>query len=231
MALIKVDQIVRELCRITGEPDFRNYDTILSHVVNAVRELQIYAIPSVKTVTLKATSLKSLKWPSDCVKPLIVGVKRNGRTCNLSFDNSVHTGGCTPCSVSEAELEVNYILDGYNGLILKLGEYEGFGSGYDSIGLVKHNKDKRESYIICRTRKDDTFPFSYISDGVEDGIEEVPGECVITIQQFVLWMYYLIAKPTISDRARIMYEREFIKLRKLYQDNGIEEWIKAVKRN
>lgn len=227
MALTKVDQVVREICREVGDFDYRHYDIILGHAIRGFSELQLYAIPSVRIKYYKCNDLKVIKWPNDCIKPLVVGLQRDGKVCNLSIDRSLQPEVSECCSISEAEADItNELAHGTN--ILGFGEYSAVGKGYDKIGLVQHDKDRRQSVIVCRVKKKDKFVFVYISDGISDGLDEVPNECIPTIREYIYYEYYRIKAPTISDRARLTYEKEFTKLRRFYKDNTIEEWIEAI---
>lgn len=232
MALIDFDQAVRQLCIETGNPDFRNYDTILSYAVLAVQELHLHAgMPALKTKEITPNGIKAIGWPADCIKPLAVGLHRNGKTCNLSMDRSLHDGDCGCSSVSEAEADIEAVLNSPDTSFLGLGDYRGYGKGYDKLGLVKHDKVKRVSYITSRLQKKDVIKFSYMSSGIDEGVESVPSEAMIAIREFVFWNFYRVKSPTISDRARNMYEREFIKLSRFNNDtDSIEDWIDAIRR-
>lgn len=97
MALTAIDQIIRELCIETGEPDFKNYDKILSHVRRAMAELAIYVFPQSKTVKVSINNKNAIQWELDCIKPIRVLIKRKDSICTLSNDD----GDYCSCSGSD----------------------------------------------------------------------------------------------------------------------------------
>lgn len=233
-ALTPIDQVIRQLCRETGEPDFKNYDTILSHVRGALVDLQLYVLPSVKTVEMKANQLRNIAWPCDCVKPLLIGIKRNNSICNISVDSgisSVQDCGCS--SMQDVEADINAVSSGpdygqpysYDGAKL-----EGYGTGYDSIKACTHDKELRITNIKFQIQKNDSFQFTYISDGISGGVTHVPVEAETPIGEWVFWKYYRRTNPGLSDRGRINYKEESTRLRKLYNDQTLDDWIKAIVR-
>jgi hypothetical protein len=124
MALTPVDLIIKELCRETGEPEYRNYDSFVGHVIRCFSQLNIAAIQIVKTVYLKPNSYNALSWPEDCAKPLLVGLCRNGKVINIDVDESIlpqRTAGESCNTVAEADAYIDSLLGGYDTV--------GFGIG------------------------------------------------------------------------------------------------------
>lgn len=224
MSLVKIDQIVRELCYLAEDPQFLYYDRFLSAAIDAVRELNMYAVPVLSVQEMDLSPTKTFKWPKDCIKPAVVGLTRKDKTCNLWVDRSPAFED-KKCSVTEAEEDMDQCFSGC-GDEYKVGGYRGIGKGY--IGIVKHDEIKRESHVICKLEKNDKIKLAYYADGVSSGVEEVPGEYKVVIEQFCIWKFWMISKPTISDRARAMYESEFRRARKFKNNTTIEEWIEAI---
>lgn len=233
MATTTIDQKIRQLCRETGEPDFKNYDTILSHVRGALIDLQLYVMPCVTTEELKADHLKNLHWPCDCVKPLLVGLKRKGRICNVSVDSGISSasdGGCSSMGDVEADIQ-NTVSGGntsmigfyYDGVTLS-----GYGNGYDKVNAVTHDKERRITNIKFKTLPGDTFQFTFIDGGISKGVSHIPIEAESCIDEYVFWKYYRRTDRGLSDRSRENYKQEYYRLRKFYQDTTIEDWIRAV---
>lgn len=234
-ALTPIDQVIRQLCRDTGEPDYKNYDTILSHVRGAIVDLNLYVIPSVKTATLKADHLGNLEWPCDCVKPILVGIIRNNKVCTLSVDSGIaKQGDCGCANISEVESHINNITAGKeNGTDVYFydgHEVKGYGSGYDKLDVCVHDKDRRLTHVKTRILKSDKFQLTYVSDGISDGVTHVPVETETAIGEWVFWKYYRRSSVGLSDRGRERYKEEFTRLRKFYNDETLDDWIRAIVR-
>jgi len=233
MAVVPIDQKVRQLCRETGEPDYKNYDTILSHIRGALIDLNLYVIPSVKTFTMEADHLGNLKWPCSCVRPLIISLIRNGKSCNLHVDSGVaSSNGCGCRNISDAEnLIDSYVLGNEFGTdIFYLNEFgvKRYGMGFNDLNVVNHDQENRLSHLRCKVMKGDKFEFTCITDGVSDGVTHIPVEAEVAIDEWVFWKYYRRSNLGISDRGRERYQQEFMRLRKFYNDTTIEDWIRAV---
>lgn len=230
-ALTPIDQVIRQLCRETGEPDFKNYDTVLSHVRGAIIDLNLYVIPSVKTKEVCVNKLSNIDWPKDCIKPVMIGLTRNGRTCNVSIDSGISSTvdcGCT--SMTEVEENIERTIAGYDGDPYMYNGIEGYGQGYDSIKACTHDKENRITNLKFKLRGGDKIQFTYISDGIGEGVTHVPAEAETAIGEWVFWKYYRRTDKGASDRGRAQYKEEFTRLRKFYNDVTIEDWIRAIVR-
>lgn len=233
MATTPIDQKIRQLCRETGEPDFKNYDTILGHVRGALIELQLYVMPCVTTVEIKANHLKNLPWPCDCVKPLLIGLKRGGKICNVSVDSGISSADDCGCgNISDVESDIQNTISGsstsipqfsYDGLSLS-----GYGRGYDKVNAVTHDKERRITNVKFKTLPGDTFQFTFIDGGISKGVSHIPIEAESCIDEYVFWKYFRRTDKGLSDRSRENYKQEYYRLRKFYQDATIEDWIRAV---
>ena len=232
MAFIKLDTIIKQLCRRTGEPEYRNYDDILEHVVACCRQLNLFAIPFITTVELKSNHYNAVDWPLDCVKPLMLGQMRGDRLVTLTLDESMVSGKLQKdfTTISEAEQNINQILNGQitpqTGLAFTAnGEMYGYGNGFNYLGYVSHDKKARQSYIKATTiKKGDTFIMLYKSDGVSSGLDCVPSESENCIKAFVLQEYYAVKSPGISSQQRQRYKEEFSALTKLNMAYTADDW-------
>jgi len=231
-ALTPIDQVIRQLCRETGEPDYKNYDTILSHVRGALVDLQLYVLPSVKTTMVKLNRLNNIEWPADCVKPVLIGLVRNGRTCNISVDSGVSPAlDCGCGSMTEVEKNIQETVQNTDVDPYLYYGIEVYGQGYDSIRACTHDKENRITNLKFKLLASDQVQFTYISDGISGGVSHVPVEAETAISEWVFWKYYRVSKPSLSDRGRINYKEEFTRLRKFFNDETLEDWIKAIRRN
>lgn len=230
MAYIKLDTIVKQLCRRTGEPEYRNYDDILEHVVSGFRQLNLLSLPVVSKKALSINNYNALDWPTDCVSPIAVGQARNGRTVFLSIDDSICQKNMECESITEAEKQIEAMFYGpvasyeaYN--FGEVGEMYGYGCGYNHLGYVTHDKQKRQSYIKGRYEDGDEFVFIYKSDGVSCGFDMIPSEAEMCIKSFALREYYLIKNPGLSAGQHLRYKEEFTALKKFNTAMSKDEWL------
>lgn len=232
-ALTPIDQVIRTLCRATGEPDFKNYDTIGTHVRGAMVDLNIYVLPSVKSVEMCADQLGNLKWPKDCVKPLMVGVRYKGRDIrNVSIDSIISPasdGGFG--SISEVEEDIyNAPGNGEACFSHDGASLQGYGCGYDRLKIATHSKDDRSTNLKFKIRQGTTFLFTYIADGISCGITHIPVEAEVAVEEWVFWKYYKRTDKGLSRESKQNYRDEHVRLRKFYQDQSLEDWIIAIVR-
>lgn len=238
MALTPVDLIIKELCRKTGEPEFRNYDDFIGPVRRGFGQINIAAVQVVKHVYIPVNAYNALNWPCDCLKPIMVGLRRNKVIVSLSVDDALLPSGTfsTISNVSEAEAEINRIISGqyvpeYSFDIGGNGELYGLGPGFNRAGYVNHVKHERQSHIKGSYLDTDNFLFVYLSDGISDGLDFVPSETEPCIIQYGLMEYYEITKPAISDRARNKFKEEIIFLRNFYTAYTADDWAEAFNQN
>jgi len=235
MALTPVDMIIKELCRETGEPEYRNYDAFVGHIRRGFSQIQIAAVQVVKYSYIPLNAYNAINWPCDCLKPIAVGLKRNGILVMLSIDDEIISNRSFS-SVSEAEADINsicsgeYVPDytfGYSGN----GELYGLGSGYNYAGYVTHDKAGRQSHVKGSYLEDDEFLFVFLSDGISEGIDSVPVETENALRAFALSEYYRIKNPGISQIEVQRYREEVTFLRKFYQAITADDWAEAFRHN
>lgn len=231
MAFIKLDTIIKQLCRRTGEPEYRNYDDILEHVVSCCRQLNLLAIPTVTYKKVELNAYNAINWPLDCVKPIMIGLIRCGKLVTLSLDESISPGNLnTNCSnLNDAECEIDQITsNGYDSeYSLALGdglEFRSIGKGYNHVGYISHDKQNRQSHVRGRYKEGDEFIMVFKSDGVSCGMEMVPSETEMCIKSFALREYYTVKSPGVSRSQDYRYKEEFTALKKLYSAITADDW-------
>lgn len=235
MAFIKLDTIVKQLCRRTGEPEYRNYDDILEHVVSACRQLNLLNMTTISYEVVTLNNCNAIDWPLDCVKPLIIGQVRNNRMAILSVDEGIMPGHLNQCNtISEAENHINEIFSGnceqYQEF--SIGDnwgIRGYGCGFNNVGYVNHDKKARQSYIKGRYESGDEFVMVFKSDGVSNGMSMIPSETEMCVKSFALREYYSITNPSISALQDRRYKEEFNALTKFNSAINADEWRDLIK--
>lgn len=242
MSLVAVEQIVIELCKETGEPGLHNSQTLYGCVFDAIRDLSLHNMPTWETVKkLSLNSYNAIDWPCSCVKPLIVFIERDGRAFALDVDESIMgtvDNKIGTFDAADREIQDFFRIDGFGYLNSYwqtwnwgLGEVYGYGSGYRSIGMVTHDKNRRQSFIKgCTLKSTDTFGMMMKTDGLSQAAY-VPAEAKEAIEFFALAKYYRTRNPNLGELNRKNYKEEFRRLACFNNDDGENTWINAVRSN
>jgi hypothetical protein len=202
-ALTPIDFVIRQACIEAGDKQFKNYDDTLMYARNAINDLCIYVFPSVVAEFVPVNTLGNINWPNDCILPIQVKLTREGK--QYKFNHEVAFDFQQNC--------------GCDGVTKEIPICDGF---------VTHNYDNRTTHINFKPKKGDKFLLVYNSSKSSEGVEFVPVEAEMAIIEFCLWKLLRRKDKGTSRDARIQYEREAYRLRALYQDRTLEEWIDAV---
>lgn len=231
MALTPVDLLIKELCRETGEPEFRNYDSFIGPLRRGFVQLNIAAVQVVKTAYLCLNNYNAINWPADCIKPLIVSIERCGRPITLSIDESLirqetATVNCKTVAEVDAEIErLANIEDPEPYWNFGNGELYGLGNGFNAVGYCNHDKSSRQTIIKSTAiKQDEVFPFTYLSDGISDGLEFVPVETEPALRHYALFEYYQSRNQGMSYSNWEFFTKQVNFLRRTYQAMTAEEW-------
>jgi hypothetical protein len=210
-------------------------------MLDAIRDLNIFNMPVWSVKTLSISMFNTVDWPCDCIKPLIVALKRNGNVYALDVsDDILSTQQSASTTPSTTLLSVNdlFRIDGFIESFgwavsnWNLGELYGAETMINSIGTVIHDKSNRQSFIQrCRIMTGDSIVFFYKSDGLSDTPECIPSECKECTEYFVLQKYYRVRNANLAENMRDKYKQEFYRLQRLYNDDGEMSWISAMNSN
>jgi len=242
MSVVAVEQIVIELCKETGEPGLHNGQVFYGAIFDAIRDLSLHNMPTWETVkNLPLNSYNAIDWPCSCVKPLITFIERDGRAFALDVDDNIlGTINNKIQTFEEADCEIQdfFRIDGFDHLHdyfqtwnWGLGEVYGYGSGYRSIGMVTHDKNRRQSFVKgCTVKSTDTFGMMMKSDGLSNA-QYVPSEAKEAIEYFALAKYFRTRNPDLGELNRKNYKEEFRRLQIFSSDEGESSWIDAIRSN
>lgn len=236
MGHTKIDMLIRELCRETGEPDYRNYDAFVGHIRRGYAQLNIAAVQIVKYAYLDLNSYNAIDWPCSCLRMLMVALNRNDCLVTLSLDEALLPRGqySQVGNVSQAEAEIAQIVAGTFVPDFSFnvdGELYGLGPGYNGAGYVTHDPHTRQSYIKGNYLEGDTFLCGFLADGISDGLECVPVETENALRAFALSEYYRIKNPSLSQVETRRYREEVTFLKKFYQSKTAEDWAEVFRHN
>lgn len=237
MSLLATDQIIKELCIETGEPGFINYNRVMGCVLDGIRDLNIYSIPSYGIATLEISMMNSVDWPTDCIKPLCVFIVRNNRMVILDIDDNLAPEETVreAQSIPEADCQINDYLEGrvseFDAWNLGIGELYGIGHGFNHLGYIKHNKDARMTHIVGSIKTGDQVKMLYKSDGLSKCPDFVPAEIKEALEYFALHKYFRTRNPNLSEVNLKNYKERITRLNKFYGDEGIGAWVSAMNSN
>lgn len=245
MALVAFEQIVIELCKETGEPGFLNSQTVTGCLLDGIRDLSLHAMPSYNIIEgLTVNDYNAICWPTECVKPLITFVTRDGKSLALDVNDDLlggivnSTTNCTCFQDAEREINDFFRIDGigyggyYNAWNWGLGEVYGYGTGYRSLGIVTHDPTRRQSFVKGITLlSTDTYGFFAKTDGLSQAPMFVPAEAKEALEYFALAKYYRTRNPNLGELNKKNYKEEFRRLQCWLNDDGEAAWSIAVNSN
>jgi hypothetical protein len=237
MSVISLEQVVVELCKETREPGMLNSQTIYGCLLDGIRDLSLHAMPSWSIVEdLSLNDYNAICWPSECVKPLITFLVRDGKSFALDVGDDLISGiqnATNASTFEEADNQINdfFRIDGigyngyYNAWNWGLGEVYGYGTGYRSLGVVTHDQSRRQSYVKGVTLKStDRFGFFCKTDGLSAAPMFVPAEAKEALEYFALAKYYRTRNPNLGELNKKNYKEEFRRLQTFLMDDGLESW-------
>jgi len=244
MAAIPFEQIVIELCKETGEPGMLNNQTVVGCLLDGIRDLSLHAMPSWKLVTdLSLNDYNAICWPRSCVKPLITFITRDGRSFALDVNDDLLGGiqnvdvKCGSFIEADNQIQDFFRIDAYEGYRNMwnwgFGEVYGYGGGYNYLGMVTHDYNRRQSFVKgCTIKSTDTFGFFCKTDGLDgEAPMFVPAECKEALEYFALAKYYRTRNPNLGELNKKNYKEEFRRLQTWLMDEGSQAWSDSVGSN
>lgn len=223
-ALIPLDVIASTLSADVGDSTLKHKFTFTRHLLDCYRDANIFMDneKSIKTSVLDFDN--AVNCPCDFIYETKVGVLYKGRLAVLTLDKDVKYG---KANHTEAENYLNGIWDGsytgggyyfynaYRGGDY-LGEMYGLGRGVSNDGLYSIDRKQGVIYIGSIIPKDAEIVVEYVSDGVADGLKLVPVEMKKMMEYYALSEWYAPRNITQSQINRNNYEREYMRVKRLY---------------
>lgn len=202
-ALTALDFVIRQACIEAGDKQFKNYDDSVMYARNAIIDLGIYVFPSVAKEQVGINTLGNINWPDDCIIPIDLKLIRDGKHYRFNQGQAFDTSETCGCDGLSKEIPI-------------------------CDGFITHNKDNRTTHISFTPKKGDKYFLVYNSSKSSEGVDFVPVEAEMAIIEFCLWKLLRRKEKGTSRDSRIQYEREAYRLRALYQERTLEDWIDAV---
>src|ERR1700761_3191863 len=203
MSGIATDQVIKELVREAGEPGLHGYTTMQGYMLDAIRTLNIFSMPTWSNVLLPITSFNTINWPKSCVKPILTILKRGNKKYLLSVstslldalpDDYVPTETDETCDAEDL-LRVDGLIDifGWSVWNWGLGELYGSQTLAPPYGLVIHDKKNRQSYIKgVKLQTGDQIYFFFKDDGLHNCPKFIPAEAKDTCEFYMLMKWFRV---------------------------------------
>lgn len=239
--MVSTDQIIKELCLEVGDPDFVYYNRFVGGVIDGIRDLSIYNMPSYSHEELEISSFNSVEWPCWMVKPLVTCLLRDGKCVILDVDDDIVKtfpvrAEDTSEITSDRQIHDAFNIDGfyfgwYANFNWGLGEVYGLTS-YRAFGYVTHDRNTRSSSVTGNClRSTDSIVMFGVSNGLKDCPKFVPDECKTAIEHYALYKYYRSKNPSISELNLKNYKENFTRINKFYTGDDIHTWVAAMNSN
>jgi hypothetical protein len=241
MSAVAIDQIVKELCVETGEPGLQNYDTLLGKVLDGVRDLNIFNLPTWTATTVTLNNYNAICWPKGTIKPLMVVMERNGHKVALAVTSDIidtigDTSTDAQMMAASDEIDSFFLTNGSRDIAgwfpifnWGLGEVYGLNTGYTVGGIVTHDKSRRQSFVRnIRVQDGDKFYFLAKADGLDALVQQdlcVPGECKEAIEYFALSKYFRTRNPNLASVNQENYRQQFYRLQRYNDTDDENAWV------
>lgn len=234
---VTLDKISNDVCIALGDTNFNHKLTVVNHLIDCYRDFSLYIGEefSIKTECLKYG--RSIVLPEDFVYETKVGVENNGRVAILTLDKSQR-----PESLNDTECRqyLEHIWNGdYRGegfyfynAPQRYGELYGYGRGV--VNSATYNINRRDGVIELGSNVpvgSNVF-IEYMSDKVStNGLSIIPVEAKKMHEYYALSEMYMNFKWrnfTAHQINRNSYEREFTRVKRLYNQRDPQQVIDAI---
>lgn len=207
---ITLKQMVREIQLETGK-DMGEYKKLMHHVINGVRDLNMFHFNNVKTVKVTCNDIGVINMPSDYVKYVALSINDGGTMWTLTRrDDLVRT----TTEVEGAETLDNDIGE---GVAIDTGN----DLGYRTVGGKNDyyfTVDERNNRFIVRGVPTRTLFLQYISSGVDldDGnATQIPVKIKQSLKLWVMYQDIMMSGKSNKNLLGMyydMYKQEISKL-------------------
>ena len=223
--MIALDSLVRDVCVKLGDREAKRYFDVLREAVNAYRDLELYTIPTLKTVKLKPYQGK-ISLPNDFSYLNKVGVEVGGRIVVIHADDNIVEPDCKDykeCleTIKGKEFGQPVTFYGY-ARGANVGELFGYGGRLTKWGLYRFDK-KSNALFFSSGYEPEEVVIEYKADSTINGLSYVPVEAVLAIENYILAELHTDGRERQIRRDR--YEIEFQKVKSVYSTMTVDDWI------
>lgn len=222
-ALVPLDVIANDVCHSLGDTNFKHKFAIVRHLLDCYRDFSIYQDSglSIRTEVLLYQNVINL--PKDFIYETKVGVMCHGNIAVLTLDKnmrheSMNDTGCREYIEKCTTSDYGPLYTFYNAYRAGgyLGELYGRGRGIANRGT--YNIDRKNGVLTVGSNipRDSQIVIEYQSDGIADGLKLVPVEIKKMMEYYAKSEHYADKNITQSQVNRNYYEREYNRVKRLY---------------
>lgn len=190
--------IVHSVATDLRETNTNNYPYYLKFALDCYRELNLFTLPSIKTVNLTFSDAFTVDLPDDYVNYTAIGVRIGRHIYLLGRDDKLVLNRSDECPTPIEEVlqapdrfaqlfPYGYFFSGAFRNGQYVGEQYAYGGGWNSKGYYRVDLEKHQiqfSNIIPKTE----IILEYKSTGMDcDGSVEIPYEAISAMTAFVHW--------------------------------------------
>lgn len=202
---LTIKKMVKEILLETGRDE--GYEKLcMHHVINGVRELNIFHYDNVKTSKVTANSLGMIDLPSDFIKEVRLSMNHGGLMFPLTRQDDIIRTTTLESGAYTVDSDIG------EGVALDDGgdyRYATMGAKNDYYYTIDH----RNSVIIIRSIPESTRTFflQYISDGIDtsDGNSTLIPVKIKKALKYYVMLQDAIMNDTIDKRLVSLYERNY----------------------
>lgn len=202
---ITLKKMVQEILFET-DADQGNYKKYMHHVINGVRDLNMYHFDNVKTAKLIANDIGAVDMPSDYVEFRALAIQDGGKMWTLTREDNL--------------IRTTTLDGGDETLDNDIGEGVSIDTGRNYTYRTKGGKN--DFYFTVDTRNDRfiirglpgttrTFFLMYISSGVdlnEGNATQIPAKIKQPLKWWVMYQNEMMSRTGNKNNA-ILYQREY----------------------
>lgn len=231
--MVKLDEIVRDVCLQAGDTEYKLYDRMLSFVVRGVADMNVLIGTNVRSEYLDIDRKNyTVQLPDSCDFPTKVGIAHCGTIVLLYVDDSIpmpKDDACICNTSAEACSTIQGIL--YEGRVgnypmypftnvyqdgLNLGVMYGAAGGFNRFGYYRIDKPNHRIVLdpIIGYEEGTQIIIEWSDSGLRSSISKVPDNYREALISFALWKYLSMQSPgaAMAHQSEYMRQKNVIRI-------------------
>lgn len=223
-ALIPLDVIANDVCHSLRDTNFKHKFAIVRYLLDCYRDFVMYQDFDLSIKSEILSYGNSIQLPKDFVYETKVGVRTpHGGIAILTLDrNKMHQKmndtECREYIKEQSTIDYGPQFIFYNTFRngAYLGEMYGYGRGVANRGTYNIDRKNGIIHLGSNIPRDCEIIIEYQSDGISDGLKLVPVEIKKMMEYYAKSEHYADINITQSQVNRNYYEREYMRVNRLY---------------
>lgn len=223
-SLISMLEIADVVCEDAGDVAKRFRTSILRHISNCYRDLQIFVNNDSDIVTVSFPLSNVIEMPPDFIYETKVGIKYGDKIALISKDYD--KGSNSKLTVNQTGirhyLDSIFFKDSYHECITPMYNYKGdlilaYGPGLICDGMYTVDKKNGRIELGSEVPAGCEIIVEYVSDGVSVGQKMVPIEMYNCLYHYGLWKFFFQRKDNRFAQSAQDYDSAYYQLEMLYK--------------